>query len=304
MGLSRRRFLQLGAASALATLLPRPMQRARAEDTLRVLAPARTLSATVRAGLLQYGLPLPVPSRADTDDAIVAGMDSDEYDVVMVPSHLTARLIGNGAGFRLQPGLLRNPAALPEAYLPGRRMQDPANAYSLPAQVGQLGIIYNPRLQPRPKNSWRELAVYADNVVLPNDPELVMAVLLKAYEALDELARDLKRLRAGAEESFDPVGQLLRSRGGMTIGPSKLVEGTGLAFVAPDEGSFGWGLDYMIPTNSPNSLLAHAFIDAAIQTAPPGDPPWHPEPGFLVPRPIPGLREKARWLDAWEAAAP
>ncbi len=303
---SRRDFLKLTALALTGAVLGLPRQSARADTSLKVLAPPRTIVNEVWAALTRYGLPRPIPERANSDQDIINGLQSIDYDIVAVPTHLTARLIANGEGQRLQPGLLPAWQELLPAFQEGRRMQDPANAFSAPLTIGALGLIYDPEAFDSPPRFWADLIRYAELVVLPNDPEIVISSLLRAFDdPANQLMPALTTLRAQATQSHDPVGQVLRQRGALTIGGSPLIIDTHLEFVVPEEGSYVWGLDYMIPAGSTNNLLAHAFINASFEVAPPTEQPrYFGEPLFLTPRLTPSRAQRQSWQDAWDEANP
>lgn len=300
--LTRRRFLHLAGLGAGALAVGLPRHTAQAALSLRVLLPPRSLPDAVLDSLDAFGVPAPIPTIARNDQEILDGLESSDYDLVVTPYYLTARAIARGLGQRMQPGMLPTALNLPPEFSPGKRMQDPANAFSMPAASGALGLIYDPAVMSAP-GSWRDLISRAADVVLPSDFEIVISSLLRAYPNLTELQSDLRRLRRTASESHDPVGQVLRGRAGLTIGGDGQVRDTTLSFTIPSEGSYVWGLDYMVPAQSTAGGMAQAFVNAALQTTPPDLPPrFVDQPQFITPRVPISNSERERWRAAWERA--
>ncbi|MFQ5409276.1 MAG: PotD/PotF family extracellular solute-binding protein [Anaerolineales bacterium] len=282
MAISRRNFLKLCSIGAAGLALRAPAHTA-ARRRVRVLAVSDAAPlqwpATIRT---LTGIEVSVEI-AGSPDALAARLQarSGGYDLLISPARCTSRLIITGALQRLDLDLIPSAQSLPTAFATGRRAQDPANAFSLPAATDALGLIYRPDAFARPPHSWRTLREHARRLALPDDAHLAASTYPRAFAAalrrpstatMDALQNDMRYLRTHAHISSDPVRWVRSGAASLAIGPIWMAA-PGLAFSAPLEGSPVRVVDYAIPRGSTNVSIAHTLIDWSLTHFPPSPLP-------------------------------
>ncbi|MCS6836215.1 MAG: spermidine/putrescine ABC transporter substrate-binding protein [Anaerolineae bacterium] len=156
---------------------------------------------------------------------------------------------------------------------------DPGNVYSVPYQWGTTGIGYNRKKVTQPISSWDDLWNYQGKVAWLGDMRGMMGIALHLLGFSpdttdpDEItaARDFL-LSKGDNVAIIATGdgQIMLERGDvdMVIGYNGSIialkyscECDDFAYVVPQEGSFIWVDNLVIPRGAPNPELAHVFID-------------------------------------------
>jgi spermidine/putrescine transport system substrate-binding protein len=204
--------------------------------------------------------------------------NSAQYDIVVPSGNTAAIMIEEGLAQELDKSLIPNI----ENMIPGLMGQsfDPDNAYSIPYQWGTIGIGYDATIVEEPITSWADFFAYEGRVAWLDDPRALLGVALKLL-GYDPNSTDEAEIMEAAQFMLDSSqgevfeispdsGQDLLVRGEVDAvieysGDIKQIiaecECDDFVYVLPEEGPNIWTDNMMIPTNSPNPALAHAFID-------------------------------------------
>jgi len=214
----------------------------KAAPTLRLLAPARSLSPATLTGFT---------AATGVGVQLVHGppaIDGRNYDLVVSPVPELIRLIERGLVRELGP--MDSPPPLEQ------RLYDPLNTFSLPAARGAIGI--NARGVTSP-TSWAEFFELART----EPAHLPPAESLNA--ALKSLGHSINTRNAFARADAQSLVSNLQSSPleDATLAISHPL-GNGWTFTLPAEGAESWEDCFCIPTGSPHPDLAHAFIQFAL----------------------------------------
>lgn len=203
---------------------------------------------------------------------------SAQYDIVVPSDNTAARMINEGLALPLDLSLIPNYDNLLDAFKDP--LFDPGNGYSIAYQWGTIGIGYDVNFFPDGLDSWVDFLEYEGRVAWLDDQRAVLGVMLNllgydpnsgAEDEIMEAARYmLDTNRADVFEIAPDTGQDLLLRGEVDA----VIEYSGdiyqimdececedFEYVIPVEGGVLWTDNMMIPYNSPNPTLAHAFID-------------------------------------------
>ncbi|NRB08042.1 MAG: spermidine/putrescine ABC transporter substrate-binding protein [Richelia sp.] len=162
---------------------------------------------------------------------------------------------------------------------------DPNNEYSIPFSWGTTGFIYNSELLKTPPDDWdylwRNKDILNKRMTLLNDIREVMGGVLKmlgydynsqdenavkqAYEKLKELKDAIASFHTDAWRNQILTGDLLLAMcySGDAVAVTK--ENPKLKYVVPKSGSSLWTDTIVIPTTSPNTDAAYAWINFMLQ---------------------------------------
>jgi len=249
--LTRRNFLKLAGLGGAGLVLGL-RETARPAPTLRLLAPARSLSPATFAGFtavsgvgvqLFYGTP---------------AIDTRNYDLVVAPVPELIRLLGRGWVRELGP--MDSPPPLEQ------RVYDPLNTFSLPAARGAIGINTRGVIPPA---SWAEFFALARTEPVHLPPAETFRAALKSLghsiNTRNTFTRaDAQSLVSGLQSS--PLERVV-----LALSHSL---GDGWTFTLPIEGAESWEDCFCIPTGSPHPGLAHTFIQFALAAQPLAPLPW------------------------------
>lgn len=200
-------------------------------------------------------------------------VNGGKYDVLVPSDYMIDRLIQEGLLTKLDHSLLPNKTYIASQYMGPEYDKD--NNYQIPYMVGTLGILYNRKtLQ---ISSWQDM--FSTNGILLADSERdVLGAALKAlgYSMNTESSSELeeaKQLLLGAKnkiqgyyETTDIVDLITAQEAFVGVvysgdGKIALDLNPSLGYIIPKEGSNKWTDAFVIPANSSNIELAHAFID-------------------------------------------
>jgi len=114
-----------------------------------------------------------------------------DYDVIIPSDYMIARLINEGYLAKLDFSLIPNYKYIDEQY---KNMEhDINNEYSVPYNVGKVGIIYNKQMVQNPPKSWSVMwdKQYAGKILNFNNPRDAFAIA-QFYNGLDINSTDEK----------------------------------------------------------------------------------------------------------------
>jgi len=262
MGISRRAFLQLGAALGAAFL-----QQTSHPSTAPLGSFAHAHRAPTAGGLsIASTFPLPFQYRYFPDVERLLDYRLDIFDLWLVPAYTAVELIRRGA-LQTLPGV------------PGRP-HDPDGAYTFPYLTAISALVY----RGAPPSSLDDL--WARDALWPDSPRLVIgaALLRRGYPLNDshsghlaQVEEDLLRLRPRLVS--DPLAAL---RSGLASPALTLIRieaiasapsrpstsplrgsaqgATGIGAMIPPEGAAIVEYDWVVPLGARNAEAALAFI--------------------------------------------
>lgn len=316
MGISRRAFLQLGAALGAAFL-----QQTLQPSTAPLGRFIHAYRAPTAGGLsIASTFPLPVQYRYFPDVERLLDCGLDVFDLLLVPAYTAVELIRRGA---LQTLL----------GVPGRP-HDPDGAYTFPYLTAISALVY----RGAPPSSLDDL--WARDALWPDSPRLVIgaALLRRGYPLNDshsghlaQVGEDLLRLRPRlASEPLaalrsglaSPALTLIRIEA-ISSAPARpstsplrgsAQEATGTGAMIPPEGAAIVEYDWVVPLGARNAEAALAFIaNAQSGTGDIAKPPRGTSHAFdasapkltpLTPLPAAAFAQRATiWKRLKEAAA-
>ena len=198
---------------------------------------------------------------------------SGEYDVLVPSDYMIDRLIQEGRLAKLDHNMLPN-----MAYLSGQYMNpeyDSNNDYHIPYMVGTVGILYNRRVMQI--SSWEDMFNTSGILMVDSERDVVgLALKTLGYSmnstndselgaASGVLQGARSNIRGYYESTFivDMITAQEAFIGVVYSGDGKLAVdlNSSLAYIIPQEGSNKWTDSFVIPANSRNIELAHAFIN-------------------------------------------
>jgi spermidine/putrescine transport system substrate-binding protein len=199
------------------------------------------------------------------------------YDIV-VPTASTAQvMIEEGLLERLDFANIPNFANIAQIY--ANPVFDPENQYTVPYQVGGLGVAYNRDAVGKDITSWYDVFSYDGPVAWIEDYRVMLGIALKLL-GFDPNSRNEEEIQAAKDfltENGQNVvtiaqddGQELLARGEVDIALEysgdifQLITDCACdtyAYVNPTEGTY-FSTDVMaVPVDAPNKALAEVFID-------------------------------------------
>ena len=203
------------------------------------------------------------------EDAI----ETSEYDVLVPSDYMIDRLIQEGRLAKLNHELLPNMSYISMQYMGPE--YDTTNDYHIPYMVGTVGILYNRRVLQI--GSWEDM-FNAEGILMVDSERDVIGITLKMLgysmnttddNELEAASQALKkartRIRGFYETTYivDMVTAQEAFIGVVYSGDGKLAVdlNANLGYIIPQEGSNKWTDAFVIPANSGNIPLAHAFIN-------------------------------------------
>lgn len=231
----------------------------------------------------EYGVPVRYVHYDSEEEAvqnIVAGI---EYDVVVLPPELLPTLIQQGylaeIDYRNVPNF-RNIS-------PNFRdlIYDPGNRYSIIFHWGTTGLLVRTDLVEEPVTRWADLwdSRYAGRVGLWPISRAVLPIALKSLGHQvnttnpDELEQALQRLLVlepnviwwgNDNETIIPLlasGEAVIAYGWAYDAQLAREESVPIEFILPEEGTFLWSDNFVIPASSRNKYTAELFINFVLR---------------------------------------
>ena len=221
----------------------------------------------------EFGVGVTLVEFDSNEEMYEEAIETNEYDVLVPSDYMIDRLIQEGYLAKLNHDLLPNMSYLSSQYMSPQ--YDGNNDYQIPYMVGTLGILYNRRtLQ---ISSWQDM-FGASGILMVDSERDVVGVALKMLgysmnstdnSELEAASQALQRARGnirGYYESTYIVDMITAQEafiGVVYSGDGKLAVdlNSSLAYIIPEEGSNKWTDAFVIPANSSNIELAHAFIN-------------------------------------------
>ena len=214
----------------------------------------------------------------DTNETLLAKLKSGNtgYDIVVPSETVLYPLIGEGLLEPLDKANIPNLANVSESYL--NLPVDPDNTYSVPYQIGTVGIGYNKTVVGE-ITGWEDLLTYGGPVAWLEDLRAMMAMSLtmlgydpntadpdEIAEARDYLVENGSNVVYIAQDDGQEL--LVRGEADIVIEYSgdifQIIDECGCddyAYVIPEEGAQLAVDNLAIPVGAQNKALAEVFID-------------------------------------------
>ena len=158
---------------------------------------------------------------------------------------------------------------------------DPGNQHSIPWNWGTTGLVVRTDLIEEPITSWADLwdPSYAGKIAIRVEPRELTGIALKSLgysinsEDPDELLAAEERIlelkdRVIFVEAYaeDAVPKLVTGEAVILVGWGEDVlygreEHEAITYILPEEGTFLWGDNFVIPANSPRKDTAELFLN-------------------------------------------
>lgn len=203
------------------------------------------------------------------------------YDIVIITSHYIQKLQNEGLIEKLEKNQLPNYQNLNQAFL--KKYFHKVDEYTATYLWGSVGLYLNQKKISGKFSSWNDLWTdeLKNSILISNEPLDVFAVALKslgysanttneeeikqAYEKLLRLIPNIKEISSGNVPTYFTQNDFIA--GMMFSGDAKVIsdELTYYKYVYPQEGALIWADGMVIPSNSQNKALAHAFINFIIE---------------------------------------
>jgi spermidine/putrescine transport system substrate-binding protein len=204
-------------------------------------------------------------------------------DVLVPPDYAVRELSSQGRLFPLDHLLLPNLEHLESRFYQGRA-HDPAGLVSVVKDWGTTGFMYRTDLIRETLRSWADFWRLAEklagSVTILDSPGEVIGAALKmrghsyntsAPNLLAGAREDLLELKPhllAFETNYKPLlasGEACLSLGWNGDAATLIAQGIPLRYVVPSEGSQIWEDDWAIAWDTPNSGLAHAFLNFVLR---------------------------------------
>lgn len=203
------------------------------------------------------------------------------YDIVIITSHYIQKLQNEGLIEKLEKNQLPNYQNLNQAFL--KKYFHKVDEYTATYLWGSVGLYLNQKKISGKFSSWNDLWTdeLKNSILISNEPLDVFAVALKslgysanttneeeikqAYNKLLRLIPNIKEISSGNVPTYFTQNDFIA--GMMFSGDAKVIsdELTYYKYVYPQEGALIWADGMVIPSNSQNKALAHAFINFIIE---------------------------------------
>jgi spermidine/putrescine transport system substrate-binding protein len=199
------------------------------------------------------------------------------YDIIFPADYMVKIMISEGLLEPLDLTKLPNQKNISSTFL--NPSFDPGNKYTMPYQIGSMGLGYNIKATGQPIDSWSALLdpKYQGKIAVIDDMRATFAWALIALGYSpnttnpDEInqAKEFLIKNKGAIAAFAPdTGQQLLVQGEVDIAIEwsgdvfqVMKENPDIRYVIPKEGSLLLADNMAIPKGAPNRELAHKFID-------------------------------------------
>lgn len=203
------------------------------------------------------------------------------YDIVIITSHYIQKLQNEGLIVKLEKEKLTHYSNLNQAFL--KKYFYEVDEYTATYLWGSVGLYLNQAKIKGTFSSWNDLwsSQLNNSVLISNEPLDVFAVALKslgysanstnaqeikqAYEKLLLLIPNIKEISSGNIPTYFTQNDFMA--GMMFSGDAKVIsdELSYYKYIYPKEGALIWADGMVIPNNSQNKELAHAFIDFLLE---------------------------------------
>jgi spermidine/putrescine transport system substrate-binding protein len=231
----------------------------------------------------QNGVEIIYDTHASSEEAYAKILKGDNaYDVVIITSHYIQKLQNEGLIVKLEKEQLSHYKNLNQEFL--KKYFYNVDDYSVTYLWGSIGLYLNQKKISGKFSSWNNLweANLKESVLISNEPLDVFAVALKslgfsanttnaqeikqAYEKLLLLIPNIKEISSGNVPTYFTQNDFMA--GMMFSGDAKVIsdELSYYKYVYPNEGAIIWADGMVIPKNSSNKQLAHAFINFIIDS--------------------------------------
>jgi len=219
----------------------------------------------------------------DSNEAMYAKLKSGAvaYDIIIPSDYMIARLIGENMLQKVDLSKIDNYKYIDEKY---RNLYfDETNEYSVPYNVGMVGLVYNTTMVEEPIDSWSAMwdARYADNILTFNNPrdafaiaQFLLGIDLNTTDTADwdKAAEKLKEQNAVLQgRVMDEVFNKMES-GNAAIAAyyagdclTMMDSNPDLAFVYPKEGTNIFVDSMCIPENAQNVEAALMYINFMLE---------------------------------------
>lgn len=219
----------------------------------------------------------------ESNEAMYAKMKSGAvaYDIVIPSDYMIARLIGENMLQKIDLSKIDNYKYIDEKY---RNLYfDETNEYSVPFNVGMVGLVYNTAMVDESIDSWNAMwdARYADNILTFNNPrdsfaiaQFLLGIDVNSTDVADwdKAAEKLKEQNAVLQgRVMDEVFNKMES-GNAAIAAyyagdclTMMDANPDLAFVYPKEGTNIFVDSICIPENAQNYEAALMYINFLLE---------------------------------------
>lgn len=205
----------------------------------------------------------------------------DAYDVVIITSHYIQKLQEEGLIIKLEKEKLTHYKNLNQEFL--KKYFNTVDEYTATYLWGSVGLYVNQKKITRKLLSWNDLwtSELKNSILISNEPLDVFAITLKslgfsantsnpeeikkAYEKLLLLIPNIKEVSSGNVPTYFTQNDFIA--GMMFSGDAKVIsdELSYYKYIYPKEGVLIWADGMVIPSNSQNKELAHAFINFMLE---------------------------------------
>ncbi len=230
----------------------------------------------------KYGIKV-IYNTFDNNETMYAKLENGgvSFDIVIPSDYMIERMINEDMLLKLDFSNIPNYKYIDEQYL--NLAYDPDNEYSVPYNVGMVGLIYNKTMVKEPPTSWTALwdEQYAGQILMFNNPRdafaIAQSVLGLDYNteypgdwqaAADQLKQQKKVIQSYVN---DEVFNKMES-GEAALAPyyagdflSMLDVNPDLGFVYPEEGVNAFVDAMCIPKSAQNKLAAELYINFMLE---------------------------------------
>lgn len=217
-------------------------------------------------------------THASSEEAYDKILQNDNsYDVVIITSHYIQKLQSDGLIVKLEKDKLTNYKNLDIPFL--KKYFHNTEEYTATYLWGSIGLYLNQKRVTGQFSHWNNLwdKDLKESVLISNEPLDVFAIALKAlgfsanttnaneikqaYEKLLLLIPNIKEISSGNVPTYFTQNDF--KAGMMFSGDAKIIsnEISYYKYVYPQEGAIIWADGMVIPANSTQKELAHAFIN-------------------------------------------
>ncbi|MBE2236767.1 MAG: spermidine/putrescine ABC transporter substrate-binding protein [Caldilineaceae bacterium] len=231
----------------------------------------------------EYGVEVNYISYKDPEEAMQNIRDGVVYDVVILPPETIASLIAEDRLAAINYGNVPNFRNVSINFRD--LIYDPGNRYSIPFHWGATGLLVRTDLVETPVTKWADLwdARYAGKIALWPISRDLIPISLKSLgysansvnpEELNAAVQHLVQLKPHAlwwdnkEASIVPAlvdGQAVIAFGWAYDALLAREESAAISYILPEEGTFLWSDNFVIPANSQHKATAELFLNFVLR---------------------------------------
>jgi len=235
--------------------------------------------AVLTAFTEEYGVRINYVAYEGPEEAVRNILAGDVYDVVVLPPEAIPQLIANGRLAEIDYANVPNFKYVSASFRD--LVYDPENRHSVPFHYGTTGLLVRTDLIDRPVTRWADLwdPRYAGQIALWKITRDLIPIALKSlgYQANsvnpEELAAAQERLLELKPNVIWWDTRLATIVPALTSGDAVIAYGwaydaqvareqsADIEYILPEEGTFLWSDNFVIPANSPHKRTAELFLD-------------------------------------------